>query len=158
MHIWRSSLSTPCLFWLPTWGKPPGNVDVTRTSTPVPVTSGARNKMASVGGMGEENSVQEGQDSPEKALSTINEMCKRNGINHACHCAKKSCKLVDGKRTKTVQILKINGVSKNTIRPSIPTLRSRRNITLSERRTLLPESPRRKRRLSKSDRQEDVDR
>ena len=109
--------------------------------------------MAAVGGMGEDNSVQEGEESPGNALSTLKEMYKRNGINHSCQCSEKSCKSIDAKRAKTVPLPKLNGVSKITTTPSIPSLRSRR-----EKRTLLPEPPRRPRRPTRSEKRGSAER
>ncbi len=107
--------------------------------------------MAGVGGEGENSSVQEDDDSSHQALSKFSEMCKRNGISHACQCSEKSCRSLDGKRAK---VGRLNGVSKIARSPpSIPALRSR-----GEKRNLPAESPRNKRRSPKLDKQSEKDR
>ena len=109
--------------------------------------------MAGVGGMGD-NSFKESEESPGKALSHIVEMCKKNGINNGCHCGDKPGKCIDGKRVKIVKTPRINGVSKITIKPSIPTLRSR-----AERRSpIAPESPKKKRRSARLEKQDILER
>ena len=108
-------------------------------------------KMEAVGSVQGDNSAHESDDSSDKAWSTVTEMCRKNGVNLHCLCGEKSSRSIEGKVTKVGCIVKLNGVGKMPIKPSIPTLRSRgvqTHVTL--------ESSRCRRRSTKSDQPENT--
>ena len=105
--------------------------------------------MEVVSGVRGDNSVHESDDSSDKAWSAVTEMCRKNGVNRHFLCGETSSRSIEGKVTKVGCIVKLNGVGKMPIKPSIPTLRSQGvqgHVTL--------ESTRSRRRSTKSDQPE----
>ena len=86
----------------------------------------------------------------EKGATKLALACKRNGINHGCYCEEKMETRNNCRSQILDKLFKINGSVKtnNNIfsRPSIPTLRSRR-----ERHPSGPEAAKRRRRSSRHD-------
>jgi len=110
-------------------------------------------KMEVVGSVQGDNSVHESDDSCDKAWSTVTEMCRKNGVNRDYLCGEKSSRSTEGKVTKVGCIVKLNGVGKMPIKPSIPTLRSR-----GVQGRVMLESSRSRRRSTKSDQPENTPR
>lgn len=99
--------------------------------------------MATVGCM-EESSSMDSEESGEKNEPAIADICKKNGVSYKFYCQKRTC-CVDSKSISD-KIIKVNGAKLFT-KPSIPTLRSRKD-----------NSSRRKRRLSKQDKKDATER
>ncbi|KAL5010900.1 hypothetical protein ScPMuIL_013205 [Solemya velum] len=95
--------------------------------------------MAAVGCM-EESSSMDSEESGDKNEPAIADICKKNGVSYKFYCQKRTC-CVDSK-SLTDKIVKVNGAKLFT-KPSIPTLRSRKD-----------NSSRRKRRPSKQDKKD----
>ena len=89
--------------------------------------------------------------SKEKVWSVVTEMCRKNGITHNYNCAQKLCKSVEGNGLKHGCFVKLNGLAKSILKPSIPTLRSR-----GIKGILSCDSPRKKSRSSRTDKHEAI--
>ena len=103
-------------------------------------------KMAAVGCM-RDNGTMEGEESSEKEGELI-KMCRKNGIHQDCFMGESARDSLDSKFARTERPQRVNGTSKSVsaifTKPSIPTLRSRRDKTSLEQ-------SKRRRRLSKGE-------
>ena len=100
--------------------------------------------MATVGCV-ENSGSMDGEDlAARNTKPVISDLCKKNGINHSCFLAAQVRDCFESKAALSEKI-KLNGCSfKAFPKPSIPTLRSRKD-------RCSPELPKRKRRPSRHD-------
>ena len=100
-------------------------------------------KMAA--GCTRDNGTMEGEESSEKEGEMI-KLCRKNGIHQDCFMRENARDCLDSKVAKTERPQRVNGTSKSVsaifTKPTIPTLRSRKDKTVIEQ-------SKRKRRLSK---------
>lgn len=86
-------------------------------------------KMAAVGCM-RDNGTVEGDESSEKE-GELMKLCRRNGIHQDCFMGENARDCLDSKATKSIRPQRVNGTSKSVsaifTKPSIPTLRSRKD-------------------------------
>lgn len=110
------------------------------------MTSREDGNMAAVG-----CTLMERKDMGEKNATKLALSCKRNGLNHGCYCEEKMETRNTCRSHLFDKFLRINGTVKTNNnncfpRPSVPTLRSRR-----ERHSSGPEIVKRPRRSSRND-------
>lgn len=138
--------------WAAMLGKPPceGHMACTeRKSAHVSMTSWGMVvcKMAAVGCL-RDNGTMEGDESSEKEGLELMKMCRKNGIHQDCFMGENARDSLDSRPTKTERSPRLNGSSKSVsaifTKPSIPTLRSRKD-------KISPELGRRRRRPSKGE-------
>ena len=102
--------------------------------------------MAAVGCM-RDNGTMEGEESSEKETELIN-LCRKNGIHQDCFMGENARDSLDSKLARSERSQRVNGTSKSVsaifTKPSIPTLRSRKDKTSLEQ-------SKRRRRLSKGE-------
>ena len=114
--------------------------------------------MATVGCMEGDNGLSESNSFSGNKVSSTRRMCLRNGINNNCHLDKNSSSISEPKRIKTVKVVRVNGFSKITINPTLPTLSLK---TRPERRSNVDVSPDpiiKKRRSPRLERQDQLER
>ncbi|KAL8586623.1 hypothetical protein ACOMHN_040131 [Nucella lapillus] len=91
-------------------------------------------KMAAVGCM-RDNGMMDGEESSEKEGELI-KLCRKNGIHQDCFLGENARDSLDSKVAKTERPQRVNGTSKSVsaifTKPSIPTLRSRKDKTLEQ--------------------------
>lgn len=104
-------------------------------------------QMAAVGCM-RDNGTMEREEASEKEGLEMMKLCRKNGIHHDCFMAENGRDSLDSKTARIDRSPRVNGSSKSVsaifTKPSIPTLRSRKEKITSEQN-------KRRRRLSKGE-------